>query len=368
MRNREGWEVKKLEEVCDVLNGFAFKSYKYVDSGIRVIRITNVQKGVIVDESPQFYPLESMSELSKFMLKEDDLLLSLTGNVGRVGLLQKYLLPAALNQRVACLRIRNEEFLSKRFLFQFLNSDFFEDLCIRSAKGIAQKNLSTKWLSDFTLPIPPLPTQHQIVAELDTLNSIIDKKKEQLNELDNLAQATFYDMFGDPVENEKGWEKVPFNKVMTLKRGYDLPIQDRIDGNVPIMASNGVLGYHNIHKVEGPGVVTGRSGTLGLVHYVQNDYWPLNTALYVQKMNGNNPIYLLYLLKTFDLKRFSRGAGVPTLNRNLVHAEKVIETPLRLQTQFAEKIKHIEKQKALIQRSIDDVQQLFDYTMDKYFN
>ena len=105
--DRSKWDYKKLGDICMLLNGFAFKSEKYVDNGIRVMRITNVQKGEIVDDDPKFYPISSQSEIQRYMLKENDLLVSLTGNVGRVGLLQRELLPAALNQRVACLRLKS---------------------------------------------------------------------------------------------------------------------------------------------------------------------------------------------------------------------------------------------------------------------
>ena len=111
--NRDRWVNKKLGEVCQILNGFAFKSENYVDEGIRVMRITNVQKGEIVDDAPKYYPLTEMTKISQFLLSENDLLMSLTGNVGRVGLLQKEMLPAALNQRVACIRIKDNNLLLK---------------------------------------------------------------------------------------------------------------------------------------------------------------------------------------------------------------------------------------------------------------
>ena len=100
--------MKKIRvgDACEILNGYAFKSEKYVASGIRVIRIANVQKGYVEDTDPAFYP-EDYLGIDKYMLKEGDLLMSLTGNVGRVAILQKEMLPAALNQRVACLRIKN---------------------------------------------------------------------------------------------------------------------------------------------------------------------------------------------------------------------------------------------------------------------
>ena len=186
---REGWEYKKVGEVCKILNGFAFKSNKYVEKGIRVIRITNVQKGSIVDNDPKYYPFEEEPNIKQYLLSDSDLLMSLTGNVGRVGILQQDLLPAALNQRVACLRISSNKLLLK-YLFHFLNSDGFENDCIFNAAGIAQKNMSTEWLKKYIIPLPSLSEQQRIVEELDLLSSIIEKKKEQLKELDNLAQSS----------------------------------------------------------------------------------------------------------------------------------------------------------------------------------
>ena len=144
-------EKIKIGDVCNILNGFAFKSDNYVDSGIRVIRIANVQKGYIEDNAPVFYPIDTEG-LEKYMLVENDLLISLTGNVGRVGLIEKEMLPAALNQRVACLRLKTGK-ISKGYLFHILNSNYFEQQCINSSKGAAQKNMSTEWLKEFEIPL-----------------------------------------------------------------------------------------------------------------------------------------------------------------------------------------------------------------------
>ncbi len=115
----------KLGNVCSILNGFAFRSEKYVHEGIRIIRISNVQKGYIEDKVPAFYPYNS-EEAIKYELECGDILISLTGNVGRVAILTAEFLPATLNQRVACLRIKNESKLDKSFLFNYLHSDRFE--------------------------------------------------------------------------------------------------------------------------------------------------------------------------------------------------------------------------------------------------
>ena len=101
------------------------------------------------------------------------------------------------------------------------------------------------------------------------------------------------------LKNIKGYPEIPLIEIATLKRGYDLPTQNRADGNVPIFAANGQNGSHNEAKAFGPGVVTGRSGTIGKVHYVETDYWPLNTSLYVTNFHGNHPKWVFYMLQAF---------------------------------------------------------------------
>lgn len=109
---------------------------------------------------------------------------------------------------------------------------------------------------------------------------------------------------------------VKFKDFITLKRGYDLPTRKRKTGNVPVLSSSGISGNHNEYKVDGPGVITGRSGLIGSVYYIRKEFWPLNTTLYVTDFKGNNPLYVYYKLKTINLKNFATGSSVPTLNRN----------------------------------------------------
>ena len=119
------------------------------------------------------------------------------------------------------------------------------------------------------------------------------------------------------------WETIQLGEFLTLKRGYDLPSSKREEGAVPVVSSSGVTGYHNVAKVEGPGVVTGRYGTLGEVFFINEDYWPLNTALYVQDFKGNNPRFAAYFLKSILTATSSDKAAVPGVNRNDLHARKV---------------------------------------------
>ena len=122
------------------------------------------------------------------------------------------------------------------------------------------------------------------------------------------------------------WETLQLGEFLTLKRGYDLPSSQRKEGDVPIVSSSGITGRHNVAKVEGPGVVTGRYGTLGEVFFVNEDYWPLNTALYVQDFKGNDRRFSAYFLKSVLAGTTSDKAAVPGVNRNDLHARKVTVT------------------------------------------
>lgn len=104
--------------------------------------------------------------------------------------------------------------------------------------------------------------------------------------------------------------------LFVLKRGFDLPESQRINGNYIVYSSNGIAGTHSKYKIEGPAVITGRSGSLGTVQYTDYNCWPLNTTLYVSDFKGNNPKYISYLLQTLHLEKYGSGSAVPTLNRN----------------------------------------------------
>ena len=119
------------------------------------------------------------------------------------------------------------------------------------------------------------------------------------------------------------WHTVPLGKVVTFQRGYDLPRHARKFGNIPIVSSAGVTDHHNVSMVDPPGIVTGRYGTIGEVFLITEQFWPLNTTLYVRDFHGNDPGYVYYLLQRFNFDIFSGKSGVPGVNRNDLHVESV---------------------------------------------
>ena len=210
--------MAKLGEVCDILNGYAFKSNQYTTSGVRIIRISNVQKGYIEDKSPVYYPCDD-ENVKKYELKQNDLLISLTGNVGRTALLEEKFLPAALNQRVSCVRLKEPDKVLKTYLFHLLNSDYFEQQCMKAAEGVAQKNLSPKWLFEYKIPIYSIERQKEISNTLDKIDLLIILRKQQLAKLDELVKARFVEMFGNIIRNDKSWPIHNFSDIASSRLG-----------------------------------------------------------------------------------------------------------------------------------------------------
>jgi type I restriction enzyme S subunit len=150
-----------------------------------------------------------------------------------------------------------------------------------------------------------------------------------------------------------GWEYKKLGLVAELQRGFDLPSAKRINGSIPIISSGGLSGYHNESKVKAPGIVTGRYGSIGNVFYVEEDFWPLNTSLWVKNFHNNEPKYIYYLLTNFDFKKFSDKTGVPGVNRNDLHTVKVGVPPLQEQCKIAKILSTWDKAIATTEKLID---------------
>lgn len=158
------------------------------------------------------------------------------------------------------------------------------------------------------------------------------------------------------------WNDRKLGEVIQLKRGYDLPSTVRRPGIVPVVSSSGRSGYHDVWKVKGPGVVTGRYGTLGKAYYIEEDFWPLNTALYVSEFNGNDPRFIATLLETLRFSDRNGAAAVPGVNRNHLH-EIIVHVPnTDIQRRIGEFSKAIDDLRANIElriRLLDQIQEAY---------
>jgi len=326
-----GWPLVPLGDCVNILNGFAFKSELYSDKGTRVIRITNVQKGYIKDDQPKYYPEAANAEIAKYFLQENDLLVSLTGNVGRVALLPKEFLPAALNQRVACLRVKNSAQISERYLFHLLNLDNFEEECIRASSGVAQKNLSTEWLKGFEIPLPPLEIQQKYVRELDAFAAISSGAKQVV---DNWRAS---------IEVNPEWIAVPLGELVEILDSKRKPItkSDRKKGKFPYYGATGILDHVEGYIFKERLVLLGEDGAKwepgeNSAFIAEGKYW-VNNHAHVLKPNRDllDDVYLVTLLNQMDLMPFVSGVTVPKLNQTRLREIKIPLPPLRIQQELA---------------------------------
>ena len=395
----ENWKTVRLGDVCEILNGYAFKSDKYVDSGIRVIRITNVQKGFIEDNSPAFYPITEKENLKDYELYENDLLISLTGNVGRVALLSKEMLPAALNQRVGCIRIRDKNLLIS-YLFTFLNSDKFESDCIYSARGIAQKNMSTEWLKNYLIPLPPIEVQIKIANNLNTCAKIIKKHNKQLNNFDLLIKSRFIEMFGDPSANPKGWKTVNISEVLhgNTSNGYFAKREEYVaDGNVSILGVANIVNtmYSRIEKLPKTNATENDikkfAVKYGDILFCRSSLVAegIGKASIVPEQLESTTLFECHVIRLqLDVKKcvpeylqlltttpffrtqvlaHAKTSTMTTIGQDGILKSNILLPPIELQKDFYNFVQQIDKSKFAVQKSLEKTEILYKSLMQAYF-
>lgn len=164
------------------------------------------------------------------------------------------------------------------------------------------------------------------------------------------------------------WEQRKLKDVAPLQRGFDLPKSEISEGPYPVLFSNGIGGWHSEYKAKAPGVITGRSGSIGNVVFIEQNYWPHNTSLWVTNFFDNCPRYVYYLYHHVDLSKFGTGSGVPTLNRNDVHDYSVIIPKPEEQSRIATFFKKLDDTIALHQRQLDNYKELKKAMLQKVFN
>lgn len=290
-----------------------------------------------------------------------DILISVRAPIGALNIADR---ECCIGRGLAALTV-NEALCNSGYLWYAITNKV--DELNSKGTGSTFKAISKNVLGETEIPLPSLDRQQQVSATLDKLTDLISLRKQQLTKLDEVVKARFVEMFGDPITNSKCLATRELIQIITLQRGYDLPVHSRdSSGNIPVYGSNGVLDYHSQNKST-CGVITGRSGTIGKVYYCKEKFWPLNTTLFSIETYGNSIIFLAHLLEYYKLDRFHDGTGVPTLNRNVIHRQPIIDVPVSQQEIFAAFVEEVSRQKLTIQQSLDKLEVLRRSLMQEYF-
>lgn len=372
---REGWEYKKLGEVCNIL-----------DSQRKPITKSDRHPGII----PYYGATGIQDYVADYIFDGRYLLVGEDGAKWGKDDKTAYIIEGKtwVNNHAHILKLNDG--VCDTFIRYYLNG---QDLMPYITGAVVQK-LTQAALISIPIPVPPLAEQKRIVAELDLLSSIIEKQKEQLKELDNLAQSIFYDMFGDPVENEKGWEVKKLEEIVSSNCSISYGIVqpgDGVEDGIPVVRPvdmNGTFVYRSGLKnttkkisdsykrtiLKGNEIFMCVRGTTGLVSLATPELKDCNVTRGITPIECNdrcNRWFVFFQLKTNAIRQYiasyTKGITLKQINMSDVREIPIILPPLPLQRAFASKIEAIEGQKAKISQSIAETQKLFDYTMDKYF-
>lgn len=377
----------KLTDICTIQYGYAFDASLFSTSkedGMPLIRIRDVKDGF----TSTYYKGEFSDE---YVVHKDDYLIGMDGEFNIEPWQSD---DALLNQRVCKISAKTKDILI-RYVYRFLKKELKR--IEEDTPFVTVKHLSAKRLNQIQLSIPSLSEQERIVEELDCLSGVIEKKKQQLKELDALAQSIFYEMFGNPVENDRGWEVKKLGEVaiinpskketsknlcdtdivsflpmedLPIKACYYHPYQTRIYSEVQssytCFADNDVL----MAKV----TPCFENGKVGIASNLTNGVGYGSSEFIVIRTN-NIEVIKEYIYFFIQDKLFIENAsaqltgtsGLRRVPRQYVENCKIKLPPLSLQQQFAKKIESIEKQKELIRKSIGEVEMLFNSRMEYYF-
>lgn len=390
---RKGWEYKKLGEVCTLISDGSHNPPKGIDHSLyRMISSQNVfDDNLQITEDNARYITESdhLCENKRTKLQKDVVLLTIVGTIGRSCVLKGNEGCLTLQRSVAALHPSDQ--IMPRYLMHCLIGN--RHTLNQEAHGIAQKGIYLKQLSSLSIPLPPKSTQLAIVSELDKINELIRLKKEQLKDFDNLAQSLFYEMFGDPVENEMGWEVKKLGDVCTdIKYGTSKPASE--NGRYTYLrmcnlTTDGFLNLSNTKQIDIPDdeiekcivrygdILFNRTNSIELVGKtcLFDKKEPMVIAGYIIRVRLNDTLLPVVLARMFNLasiKKLLRSMAKGAVNQANINSKELASIriplpPLSLQRLFAQRIEQIEREKSEVQKAIQDLETLLASRMQYWF-
>lgn len=388
---KHDWEYKKLGELGTIMTGNTpptSNPRNYESKDICFVKQIDIEKeGVTHISKAENHISNYAYNNSCKRLPKGSVLTTCIGIIGKVGILE---VDATCNQQINAL-VPKDELSSKYIAYALLS---IKELMQSVANAPVVPIINKGQFASFCIPIPPLAIQEQIASELDKVSEIIDKKKQQMKELDTLAQSIFYDMFGDVNNNKYAYDIKKLIDVCELITDgtHQTPIytDDTVNGVKFLSAKDvvsGAVNWDNIKYIpfslhetlyarlapRRNDLLLCKNGTTGIAAIVEtDDVFDIYVSLALLRLKeGFLPKYVRYAINNPSTKQqfdeSQKGVGVPNLHLGEIKKTRIIIPPLPLQQSFAQKIEAIEKQKEQINQSIKDVQTLFDARMDYWF-
>ena len=380
------WKMVRLGGICDIQAGGtpSRSRNEYWNNGnIPWVKISDI-KSKYLDSTSEYITNLGLDNSSAKIFKKGTILYTIFATLGEVAILS---IDATTNQAIAGINIKNESNLDKDYLYHYLVS-IRKDI-EKIGRGVAQNNINMGILRNFTIPAPPIETQRHIATTLDKASELIILRKKQLQELDTLAESAFYDMFGDPVKNEKGWEKKKISILGTLARGKSKHrprnAPELLGGKYPLIQT-GDIANANLY-------INSYNQTYSDLGLLQSKLWGKGTlcitiaaniaktailnieACFPDSVVGfiaserTNNIFIHYWFSFFQeiLEKQAPEVAQKNINLDILNKLEVIYPPLSLQTRFATIIEKIEQQKILAKKALQESEDLFQRLMQDLF-
>ena len=387
---KQGWEYKKLGEVCEVVSGSTPKTNvpEYWGEGHYWVTPAELNDTIVyIDKTERQITDEALTKTKLRLLPVGTVLLSSRAPIGKVAITKTEMYCNQGFKNCIC-----SDSIYNKYLFYFLRlkKEYLNSL----GRGATFKEISKSIVESITIPLPPKSTQLTIVSELDKINELIRLKKEQLKDYDNLAQSIFYEMFGDPVENEKGWEMKKLKDIVSENCSISYGIVqpgENVENGVPVVRPvdmNGTFifrqGLKNTTKeisdsykrtiLKGNEILMCVRGTTGVITMATSDLKDCNVTRGITPIECGpacNRYFLYYQILSpnvqYYIKEHTRGIALKQINMKDVREIPLFLPPLPLQHLFAQRIEHIERQKSAVQQSITDLETLLASRMQYWF-
>ena len=404
IKNRHNILTARARSYCEILSGYAFSSEDYDTDGVKLVRIGDFDnQGLSLDECA-YLPKDFQNKFEKFLLKEGDILIAMTGaTIGKSALVEELNEKLLLNQRVGALRAKDG--VNSRFFSYLIKCDFFRKQVVLASMGKSQSNISPFDILNIKIPEISKSAQDHIVAQIEPIECKIKDLKNQIKKPQEVINQVFAREFGFDLEGfeevrkqkffefdfsdfskhrdlrcgigtkkasielkpfiSKDFEFVRLGEIISLEYGSGLTDQERVEGDYPVMGSNGIVGYHNNFLIKSPSIIVGRKGSAGEINYIEENCYPIDTCFYVKFLKQQNVIYFSYLLKFLQLKRLTLFKGVPGLNRYDVYEVKVPRLLPMHQQKIVDEIKLELDSQELIKKQIESERQKIDAIIEQ---
>jgi type I restriction enzyme S subunit len=374
--NHQEWRTARIEDLSDFITvGFVGSMASlFVETGVPLLRGQNIKPYSLDMTNLKFISPGTHQKWKKSSLRYRDVVIVRVGYPGTACVIPEGM--GDLNAASLVIVRPNQKLLDSDYLCNVLNSPWGKGQIQGRLVGAAQQVFNTKTAADLEIPLPPLPTQKRIAGILSTYDDLIENSQRRIQILETMARNLYREWFvnfrfpghekvkmvSSPLgEIPKDWEVRKLGDVLELNYGKALKKEDRCEGSIPVFASSGIVGSHDVSLSNGPGIIIGRKGNVGSVFWSDEDFFVIDTAYFV---TSQLPLrFLYYVLPTLNF--INSDAAVPGLSRNQAYTLEIVVPPTTLLEDFCQFVEAYERQASLLKQKIQNLRKTRDLLLPR---